>query len=414
MADRNPLELSDEEFLLIGAPPVVETSAVVEEPVVEQVVEEVVNAGAAPDQANPAGDPAPADATVVAPAAVEGSDPPTAETNPLAQADDKLTLPTVVAPVVPVEKPAAATTEVPVTGTETAVEPEPTDYEGFFKKVMAPFKANGKTIELKSPDEAVSLMQMGANYTRKMQELVPHRKMLTMLQNHEITEDRLSFLIDLDKKNPEAVKKLIKDSGIDVMDLDTAAEPAYLEGNHRVTDEEVNFRAALDELSSDERGQSTLQDINTRWDQASKEQLWKQPETMAIIHRQREAGVYDRVVAEMDRRSTLGQLPPGTPFLTAYELVGKELTAANAFADLAGTPAGQPDPVVVQAPAAQPVTPAPTPVATRVVAPKPVVTDGDRAGAASQTRTTPRVAKEAINPLSMSDDEFLKQFEGRF
>ena len=34
------------------------------------------------------------------------------------------------------------------------------------------FMANGKTVELKDENEALKLMQMGANYTRKMQELV--------------------------------------------------------------------------------------------------------------------------------------------------------------------------------------------------------------------------------------------------
>jgi hypothetical protein len=395
--------MSDEEFLSHGMPPEPdEIPVTTPDPV---VVEEVVDASPTVDQPQPEGEVEVADPAVVEPT------PDAAPVNPLAQADDQLTKPVVVE--TPVEKPEKAAPETPEKEVTAVVESETPDYEGFFKKVMTPFKANGKMVELKSPDEAVSLMQMGANYTRKMQELVPHRKMLTMLQNHEITEDRLSFLIDLDKKNPEAVKKLIKDSGIDVLDLDTTAEPAYLEGNHRVTDEEVNFRTALEELGSNEDGQRTLQDINTRWDQASKEQLWKQPETMAIIHRQREAGVYDRVVAEMDRRSTLGVLPPGTPFLTAYQLVGNELTAQGAFQDLAGTPESQPATPVEKSPAGQPVTSKTAPIATRVATPKPAV-NGDQASAAASARTTPRTAKETINPLALSDEEFLKQFEGRF
>jgi hypothetical protein len=284
--------------------------------------------------------------------------------------------------------------------TQEAKPTEAPDYEGFYKQIMAPFKANGKQIELKSPAEAIQLMQMGANYTAKMQALVPHRKVLLMLENNQLLdESKLSFLIDLQNKNPEAIKKLIKDSGIDPMEIDTSVEPAYREGNHRVTDEEAKFRTALDDLKSNPTGTETLKVINTDWDQASKDVLWGSPEVMQIIHQQREVGIYDRIAAEIDRQKTLGRISPETPFLQAYKTVGDQLVEANAFADLVDK--------------STPPAPQPTVVATRVAAPKPTVSNSDKAIAASPTRTTPKTAKAVINPLAMSDDDFLKQMNGR-
>lgn len=294
------------------------------------------------------------------------------------------------------------------------VEQKAPDYEGFYKQIMTPFKANGKTIELKDPAEAIQLMQMGANYTRKMQDMVPHRKVLTMLQNNGLMdESKLSFLIDLDKKNPEAIKKLIKDSGIDPLEIDTAAEPAYHEGNHRVTDEEVNFATALEELSSTSVGKETLQIIHTQWDQASKDVLWKSPEMLAVIRDQRDVGIYDRIVAEVDRRKILGTIPSNTPLLQAYKIVGDELTEADAFADLREKQQGTAPLVTSDPPGQEGTRPNPEPVATRVVAPKSPVANGDAASAASPTRAAPQKAQVFVNPLAMSDDEFLKQFDGR-
>jgi len=277
---------------------------------------------------------------------------------------------------------------------ETTAETSP-DYETFYNKVMKPFKANGKTIELKTPEEAIQLMQMGANYTKKMQELVPARKVLTMLQNNGLMDEgKLSYLIDLDKKNPEAIKKLIKDAGLDPQEIDTSVEPAYREGNHRVSDDEVAFNTTLEDMKSTPERLETLKVINGRWDQASKEALWKSPDIMTVIHDQRENGVYDRIVNEVERRQTLGQIPANVPFLQAYKVVGDEMTAANKFVDLAVKPAKT----------------AKTVVATRVVAPKSTVTNGDRAAAASSNRRTPATAKAAVNLNALSDDEFLKQF----
>lgn len=59
-----------------------------------------------------------------------------------------------------------------------------------------------ETIELRDSSEAVQLMQKGANYTRKMQDIAPHRKVLLMLENNGLLDEgKLSYLIDLEKKN---------------------------------------------------------------------------------------------------------------------------------------------------------------------------------------------------------------------
>ena len=287
-------------------------------------------------------------------------------------------------------------------GEDGANKDTPPDYKAFYEKIMAPLKANGKTIDLKTPEEAVQLMQMGANYTRKMQAIAPHRKVLLMLENNGLLDEgKLSFLIDIEKKNPEAIKKLIKDAGLDPreIDLDDPQAKPYLEGNHRVTDEEAGFRVILDELSSNPEGKATLQAI-TLWDQASKEVLWKQPDVMQLIHDQRASGIYDRITTELERQRALGQIPPTVPFLHAYKAIGDQLAAAGGFDDL-----------VKPAPNSQQQTETKTPVATTVAKPKPAVKNGAKANAPSSTRSNPREAKTVVNPLALSDEDFMKQVE---
>lgn len=282
-------------------------------------------------------------------------------------------------------------------------ESEKTDYEAFYKEVMTPFKANGKLIELRNPAEAVQLMQMGANYTRKMQAIQQHRKVLTMLENNGLLDEgKLSFLIDIEKKNPDAIQKLVKESGIDPLDIDTSEESTYSPGNHSVSEEELNFRSALDELSSNPVGRETLQVINNTWDQASKDVLWKDPATMAAINQQREGGVYDRVVAEIERQRDFGNIPTNVPFLQAYKVIGERMTAEGAFNDLAVNQQQR-----QQAPKQQ------MPLATRVAAPKATVAHSDKVSAASPTRSSPKKAEQFVNPLSLSDEEFMKQMGNR-
>jgi hypothetical protein len=265
---------------------------------------------------------------------------------------------------------------------------------------MAPFKANGKMIELRDPAEAIQLMQMGANYTRKMQDLQAVKKQLTMLENNGLLDEgKLSFLIDLDKKNPEAIKKLLKESNIDPLDLDTTTEPVYKEGNHIVSDDEVKFRSVLDAVSATPEGKATLQVIHTSWDQASKDALWASPDIMEVITEQRTNGIYDRVSAEVERQMLLGSIRQGTPFLTAYQSVGQLLGQQGAFNDIAQKQNSVVKPVA--------------PIATKVAAPKPVVSNNSQVAAASVTRTGNKRVASTANLAGLTDDDFMKSFAGR-
>lgn len=270
------------------------------------------------------------------------------------------------------------------------------NYKAGYEQLMAPFKANGKMITPRSPEEAISLMQMGANYTRKMQELQPYRKVMLMLQNNGLMDEgKLSYLIDLDKKNPDAIKKLVKEAGIDPLDINPEEEINYQVGNHRVSDTEAAFATELDDLKSTPEGQATLGVISQTWDEASKEALFENRGLLQTIQSQRENGIYEIISNEIHRLQMLSQIPAGTPFIQAYNNVGNQLAQQGAFNHLVK----QPEPV-------KPVVTAP--IATRVVTPKPTVTHSEQASAASPSRAAPSKVASLINPLAMSDEDFAK------
>ena len=53
-------------------------------------------------------------------------------------------------------------------------------------------------------------------------------------------------------------------------------------------------------------------------------------------------------------------------------------------------------------------------IATRAAAPKASVQNGEKAAAASPTKTSGvRKASATVNPLAMADDEFMKTFQNR-
>ena len=79
------------------------------------------------------------------------------------------------------------------------------DYEEFFKTITKPFKANGKDFQVLDPNDAISLMQKGTDYVKKMTEIKPLRRIGKLLEENKLSEDDLAYLIDLKNKKPEAI-----------------------------------------------------------------------------------------------------------------------------------------------------------------------------------------------------------------
>jgi len=358
------LNMSDEDIMKMGqAPDLVEASASAD-PVTPPVTEEPASAPVV--EPEPAEEPEPVDEPEPG---QEGKPAPAIDTTstdkPAAEAPKK------EAPKAEAEKPA----------------PEEVDYKAGYEKIMAPFKANGKDIKLDSPDDVIKLMQMGANYTKKMQALQPNLKLLKMLENQGLLDEgKLNYLIDLGKGNPGAIQKLVKDSGIDPLEFDASKDPGYVPGNHSVSEQELQFNSVLDEVTSTQEGADIVVAIDKQWDDASKQALYKEPAILQHLANQKQIGVFDQIVAEVERQRVLGNLT-NMPFINAYNMVGQHLAQS-------GLLKGQ--------------TPASTVVATSAPAKAAAVVNSDKARAASPTKSAPAKVKQELNPLAMSDEEFMK------
>lgn len=275
----------------------------------------------------------------------------------------------------------------------TKDEPEIVDAQAQLNKLFAPFKANGRDIKIDSVDEAIKLMQQGANYNKKMAALKPSLKVLKMLENNGLLdEQKITYLIDLDKKNPDAISKLIKESGIDPLDVNTQEEPKYTPGNYSVSDAQVNLDAVLDSIEHTPTYNRTMTVILDEWDDNSKRALANEPNLIPLINEHVANGIFDTIASEMIKQRALGNLS-GLSDLQAYEAIGKQLAAQGAFN---------------KKPTQQPVE----------VKPKvPAQDDTERAAkrkAASPSKQTQATKEPDLNPLSMSDEEFEKAFNSKF
>lgn len=274
------------------------------------------------------------------------------------------------------------------------------DYEAEYKKLLAPFTANGREIAVKSVDEAIQLMQMGLGFNKKMAALKPNLKVLKLLESHGLmSEEKISYLIDLANKDTGAINKLIKESGIDPMDLSTDIADGYKTKVRPISDKELELDMVLEEIQETPTYQRTLGVVGKEWDESSRTFVAENPQLLRVINDHIQRGVFDIIRAEVERERVFGRLQ-GVSDFEAYRQVGDSIQARGGFDHLSATGSTQrhqtnTKPVVVQ--------------------PKPKQADESklkekrRAAAPAQPASgSSQAIPKDFNPLAMSDEEFSK------
>ena len=279
------------------------------------------------------------------------------------------------------------------------------DYKAEYEKLLKPFKANGRDIQVGSVDDAIALMQMGANYNKKMAALKPNMKLMKMLENHDLlSEEKLNYLIDLSRKDAGAINKLIKESGIDPLTLDTEKADGYTPKSYKVDEREIELDMVLEQIQHSRAYPRTLEVVSKQWDPASRQVVANSPQLLKIINDHVDRGIYDVISAEVERERIFGRLN-GMSDIEAYRQVGDLIQARGGFDHLVQkrTDQGQ------QAPA-RPV----------IVQPKPKLADDNKLREMRKAASTSKPASASaapasdFNPLALSDEDFSKLVQPKF
>lgn len=232
---------------------------------------------------------------------------------------------------------------------ESEVPTEDIDYKAVYESIFKPFKANGKELTPRNVEDVISLMQRGANYTKKMQLLAPVKRAYESLTKADIKEEDLNFLIDIHKGDTEAIKQLLQRHNIDPIDLDIESTNYKAHKNNIATDADVEFSDVLRDIDS---SLPKIQDIMTnKWDEASKQELIKNPKLLRALHEEIELGRFDEVQARVELEKTFGKYQ-GYSDLQAYidvvskmvsEKKSQQVTQPKAEPRVRTTPTNVPD-----------------------------------------------------------------------
>lgn len=256
------------------------------------------------------------------------------------------------------------------------------DYKAFYESVTSSFKANKKEMSVSDPSDIKTLMQQGINYSKRMSELKPHLNILKTLENHGLlSNDKISYLIDVHNKDPKAIAKLVKDSGVDAYELDEESASEYVPTNK--VQEQSAFAETVTELKSESGFDDMFNTMSNEWDQESQQTIIDNPRMLRVLHKQKQSGDFDKISGIVEYHRACGRYTD-IPYIEAYCIVENELNP-------------QTKPVETKE-QKQPAFKAPRPTPKNNDARKKKVASPKNSGS----------VKDTFDPLKLSDEEYVK------
>lgn len=172
------------------------------------------------------------------------------------------------------------------------------------KESLKPVRANGIDIPVESIDEVYQMASMGANYKQKMADLAPHRRKVNLMVDHNLTEEDLSLLVDIKNNDRDAIAHIIKNSGVDALELEDEAKE-YTAKDYSPSEFDLDVKEIVQEISADPEYKMTQRIVDTEWDAKSREMIKANPAIIRALHSDVKNGTYAKVLPEAMRLEML-------------------------------------------------------------------------------------------------------------
>ncbi len=224
--------------------------------------------------------------------------------------------------------------------TNTGEEQEGDDEEGESKPLTSAelsevrkYKANGQEYEFTVKeilDQFGVVFGKSVDYTQKTQKIAPYRKMISALEQEEITHEQLNVAIDALKGDKGAIKQLIDSHGIDSYDL--SEEQAYTPNSYGSDELTLNLQETVDRINKDPEYATTSQVVQN-WDRNSQSSFANNPHFLEGLHNDIKTGLYAKLAPAVAKMKVLDGNTKSD--LEYYMLAGQQYRAQQEKAEQA-------------------------------------------------------------------------------
>ena len=182
------------------------------------------------------------------------------------------------------------------------------NYKEFYEQVaLAKFTANGKEVEgFKDPADLIRAQQMLHGYSDKMKVFKEYKPFLKALEERKLTTDadKFNLAMSIVDGDPEAIKKVLKEKGIDPLELDLE-DIRYTEKNTLPSQAQMLIEDTYEQAENLGVGDKFTKVINKDWDIKSLQELVNNNAVRADLLQHLSDGTYDIVSNEIKKMELL-------------------------------------------------------------------------------------------------------------
>lgn len=208
------------------------------------------------------------------------------------------------------------------------------NYKEFYEQVaLAKFTANGKEVEgFKDPADLIRAQQMLHGYSDKMKVFKEYKPFLKALEERKLTTDadKFNLAMSIIDGDPEAIKKVLKEKGIDPLELDLE-DIKYTEKNTLPSKAQLLIEDTYEQAENLGVGDKFTRVINKDWDIKSLQELVTNNAVRADLLQHLSDGTYDIVSNEIKKMELLDAtgVLNGMTSIDKYRLAVERLSKQN-------------------------------------------------------------------------------------
>lgn len=215
------------------------------------------------------------------------------------------------------------------TTTEEQSENTELSAEEFRELLTKPFKASGREVVFKDPQDILRLMQQGFDYQKKMAGFKPQKRIIKTLEQHGLLDEaKLNQLIELSQGKPEAVAQFLKDHKIDTYELPDVEEKPHQYGNYMVDDQRIDFEEKVNELRGSQYGNAVLSFVNSLPDEDFAT-IFSNQSILDDLTFHAQSGLLDDALNQLAADRAVGKVPSDMSALDAYNAISGYLYQQN-------------------------------------------------------------------------------------
>ena len=170
-------------------------------------------------------------------------------------------------------------------------------------------KASGSKMKV-TLNELVQGFEKGINYTQKLQGVAGLRKVGNLMDEESLSMDDLNLLVELKKGNAKAASKLMGNANIDSMDIDADEAKDYTPNNYGTEPVSFEMESVRDAINADTENLPKVENALNTMPQPFFDEISGVPNSLNALYLDVKSGVYDQVMPEMQKLSTLNNVAP--------------------------------------------------------------------------------------------------------